>query len=244
MAAAIAAVGGRVMVCSRSAAWLHRFITKPPDEVDLVVKANRHPSGRKGVTIRSARDYDSIPCMLRHGIPCTGVNRTLLDLARDFGEEELVAAIVRAIALRKTSLRSLCRACARRGRFIGAPLMRRVLALLTCELSHSRDERRLRAALRELGLRPHSKPYPVVSGERVIAEVDIAFPELRLAIEVDGPHHMLPEQHERDLRRDRQLHRLGWTTLRFTIYEIRRDAASVAAEIAAAAAATAATDDR
>jgi very-short-patch-repair endonuclease len=42
-----------------------------------------------------------------------------------------------------------------------------------------------------------------------VAEVDLAFPELKIAIEVDGGVHLLEEVHERDLPRQNQLVLLG-----------------------------------
>lgn len=45
--------------------------------------------------------------------------------------------------------------------------------------------------------------------------LDFAYREVKLAIEIDGPHHRLPEVHARDVRRDVRLRSLGWTIERF-----------------------------
>ena len=45
--------------------------------------------------------------------------------------------------------------------------------------------------------------------------IDFAYPDVMLAIEIDGPHHRLPEYRERDARRDGRLRALGWTIERF-----------------------------
>lgn len=45
--------------------------------------------------------------------------------------------------------------------------------------------------------------------------IDFAYPSVKLAIEVDGPHHRLPAAQIRDARRDRRLRQLGWTVDRF-----------------------------
>jgi very-short-patch-repair endonuclease len=39
---------------------------------------------------------------------------------------------------------------------------------------------------------------------------------VKLAIEIDGPHHRLPEVRARDVRRDRRLEGLGWQVMRFS----------------------------
>ena len=46
--------------------------------------------------------------------------------------------------------------------------------------------------------------------------LDFAYVEVKLAIEIDGPHHRLPEVQARDARRDRRLARLGWHVMRFS----------------------------
>lgn len=52
--------------------------------------------------------------------------------------------------------------------------------------------------------------------------IDFAFPNHKLAVEADGVYwHSLPENIERDKRKDRSLKRKDWTILRFTGDEIR-----------------------
>jgi very-short-patch-repair endonuclease len=61
----------------------------------------------------------------------------------------------------------------------------------------------------------------------------LAFPELRLVIEVDGyAAHFAPERQRYDRQRDHRLRRAGWTVLRYDWWEITYDAARVAREIA------------
>ncbi len=51
----------------------------------------------------------------------------------------------------------------------------------------------------------------------MVGEKDIACEPLRLDIEVDGPHHRLPAQQERDRRRDRLVRAASWTVERFPV---------------------------
>jgi predicted alpha/beta-hydrolase family hydrolase len=54
--------------------------------------------------------------------------------------------------------------------------------------------------------------------------LDRAWPEVKLAVELDGRrHHTSPEDRQRDLARDAELAALGWVVLRFTYAEVRRD---------------------
>jgi len=86
-------------------------------------------------------------------------------------------------------------------------------------------EERLLAALRDRSLQPEVQ-YGIGR-----YRVDFAFPPHRLVVEADGRawHDAV-----RDADRDAHLAALGWMTLRFTGSEIYRDAAGVAARVAAA----------
>ena len=44
--------------------------------------------------------------------------------------------------------------------------------------------------------------------------IDFAFPDIQVAVEIDGSQHRLPENIERDKRRDEELAELGWETIR------------------------------
>jgi hypothetical protein len=47
------------------------------------------------------------------------------------------------------------------------------------------------------------------------ATIDFLCPSLRIAVEVDGPHHLKVEQFRRDRRKDRELQKAGYLILRF-----------------------------
>lgn len=70
-----------------------------------------------------------------------------------------------------------------------------------------------RAALR-IGRWGH-KPPRVVQQHRVGRyRLDFAWPDLRIALEVDGWHHLRPESAAKDARRDAALREMGWLTFR------------------------------
>jgi hypothetical protein len=46
-------------------------------------------------------------------------------------------------------------------------------------------------------------------------EVDFHWPELKLAVEIDGPHHGRPRDRDADARQDRALQAAGYDTLHF-----------------------------
>lgn len=51
-------------------------------------------------------------------------------------------------------------------------------------------------------------------------KIDVASPELKLGIEVDGRSHLLARRKAEDRRKEAVLQRLGWTVLRFTNREV------------------------
>ena len=63
--------------------------------------------------------------------------------------------------------------------------------------------------------------HEVWHGGRFIARIDCAYPDRKLAIEVDGfEHHSSPEAFQRDRTRQNRLVALGWTVLRFTWHDV------------------------
>ncbi len=66
-----------------------------------------------------------------------------------------------------------------------------------------------------------------------IAEIDIAKPDILYGVEIDGPHHDLPEQRRRDEERDQRLREVGWRIDRFGCEDVLADPAGFAARIRA-----------
>jgi REase_MTES_1575 len=66
--------------------------------------------------------------------------------------------------------------------------------------------------------------WNVLDGARHVAEVDLAWPEVRLCVEFDGwKTHGSRAAFVRDRARDRALFPLGWTVLRYTWDDVVRD---------------------
>ena len=69
----------------------------------------------------------------------------------------------------------------------------------------------------------------VVCSSGAVLHPDLAYPELRIAIEYEGEEHRLDGQRWRDdIARRRALERLGWIVLRMTIDDLRAPAALLA----------------
>ena len=85
--------------------------------------------------------------------------------------------------------------------------------------------------LDEAGLH-HRTQHRVRHHGRVIARVDIAFVEARLAVEVDGfAWHRTPRQLAADHERHNRLQLAGWRVLRISVRQLRSDPQGVVAQV-------------
>ena len=62
-------------------------------------------------------------------------------------------------------------------------------------------------------------------------QLDLAFPEIKLAVEIDGGVHRRPERVLGDKKRTGILNALGWTVLRFWNDQVTKDSLKVKADI-------------
>ncbi len=97
-------------------------------------------------------------------------------------------------------------------------------------VSHAEDL--LAQALARRGVRvTRQLSVPTPSGTRPYL-LDFAIIDARVDIEVDGPHHTVPLQREKDAYRDAWLRRHGWRVIRIPADAVQQDADGTAAKIA------------
>ena len=120
----------------------------------------------------------------------------------------------------------------------GAGVLRKVLAEREFgdAVSDSKLEKRMARLLRRAGLPRAVFHYVVCTpGGVFLAEVDFAYPDVKLAVEVDGfGVHGTPRAMAKDFVRQNGLVPYGWRVLRFTWRQVVRQPELVAAAIAAA----------
>lgn len=227
--AALLAVGPRAVLAHRSAAWLHGLGDVPRVPELLVPDDERCRLG--GLLIRRSR-LRFTP-VLRQGLRCTGVVRTLFDCAALFPPAELSVLVDRVFAVRTVRLDVLVRALshAANSNHPGRVRLERELAQrhLTDVPPPSMLESEFRRLLQRSGL-----PLPVAEltwqGGRY--RLDFAYPDRRLAIEVDGyAFHSRPAQMQADYQRRNQLVQDGWSLLLFTWADVVYDPQRVVATI-------------
>ena len=161
-----------------------------------------------------------------HGFRCTTALRTAVDIARSEPPADAVAAIDVLAHKGLVLADELAAAAAALPVGRGCRQARRVAALVDAR-AESQPESRVRLLLVQAGLSPVPQ-YTVRDGEgRFVARVDLAFPELRVAVEYDGAWHAEGAQFRRDRRRLNALVAAGWVVLHLTAGDLREPAAVV-----------------
>jgi len=169
--------------------------------------------------------------VLDDDVPVTSALRTAWDVAALEPLGTAVAALdgmVRAGLVDAADLRAKVEASV--GQW-GATRVRRALELIDPR-AESAPESRVRIALVLAGLQPVPQ-FEVRAGDRLLARVDLAFPEVRLAVEYEGAYHFEDDQIVRDDERYARLRTAGWTVIRLSAADLR-DLDGVVARIRAA----------
>jgi len=204
-----------LLACGPTAALSHR--------TSLHVSQIRHRVGAVEVIIPGGRATAGVrwrraplppgDVVERHGMRVTTPARTLVDVAGTTSRRDLARLVEEAQRRHLVTPGELAVAVARaRGR-TGIGRLRAIL--LTAEepaFTRSEAERRLLELIRGAGL-----PRPLTNVNVAGYEVDFAWPEQRLIIEVDGyEFHRSREAFERDRARDAALLAAGHRVLRVT----------------------------
>lgn len=158
----------------------------------------------------------------RRGVPCTGLSRTVLDLAAVVSRKRLdrtIDAVLRDRQLRPSDLYGVLASHARRGR-AGCGALRASLEARRGDdpVPLSEWGRMVQDLLVEAGLGPPRLEYRICRADgSLIAQVDLAYPRHRLAIELDSVrYHLNRESFVSDPRRRNRLMVAGWNVLTFT----------------------------
>ena len=239
MAACLA--GGPLAVAShRSSARIWKLVGPNDDTVEITVPYPLSPRLR-GVVVHRSSDLVDHQTTVRRRIPVTNPLRTMVDLAAVLSpaevEEALDAGLSWPSLFSVAAIEATLKEISGRGRR-GAGVLRKVLSerVLGDAVSDSELEKRMAKLLRRAGLPPAVFHYVVLTPAGLfLAEVDFAYPEVRLAIEVDGfGVHGTPRAMAKDFVRQNGLVPYGWRVLRFTWRQVTREPEMVAAAIRAA----------
>jgi hypothetical protein len=218
MAAALAC-GADAVVSHRSAAALLGLLDRGPASIEVIASGG---NGRKiaGIHVHHVGPLRRDETGTVDGIPCTSPARTLVDSAGTVGTRTLRSMFERAAAKKMLDLDSI-EASMRRGR-PGAPALRALIeewrpaaTVAATQLLKSPLEAMVLPLVVRQGLPAPRCNVPVrlVGGRRI--EVDFLWEEQRFVLEADSrDFHATDYALRRDRWRDRELMRVGYSSLR------------------------------
>ena len=209
--AAVYACGPGSLLSHRAAGALQGLL----DSTGVIeVTAKRGCKPKPGVVVHRSRHVHPDDRAQVDGIPTTSVARTLVDLADVLNERQLTRAVRQAELLKVFDLRAIEAALERSPGRRGRHRLKRVLVAYRPEphLLRSRAERRLKRLCER-----HHLPQPQFNAQVAGYEVDVYWPQARLALEFDGAEtHQTRFAFHEDRRRDRVLATEGIQVARVT----------------------------
>lgn len=216
MAACLWAGAGAVS-SHRTAGALWGLDGMPPGVVEITtLRRLRSPAVLLHQSRLTPRDATAIG-----SIPVTDSTRTLIDLGAVARREMVEVALDDALRRRLTSLKLLLARLddlGGKGRR-GAGVLRSLLEQRDPKKPPPESvlEARLIGLLRRARLPEPARQFPVREGGRLLARVDLAYPEVLLAIEADGyRYHSGRVAWQRDLKRRNALTSRGWRVIHVT----------------------------
>ena len=225
---------GEAAALSHSSALRHAEIADLRDRRIhvLVPRGSCAPRGR--IVVHRTTLLDDRDVRTFDGLRCTTVARTLIDLAGSVPYPTLAYACRQVEYARQLDVTAIGHTLARMNRPPGVRALRRALAAAGIDgaILETRLEHRALVALLAAGLpQPVTQePFDLRPDHREV-RVDFWYPDARLVVEVDGPHHRLPLQQALDERRDAAFARRGIIVARISDDELDADAAGVADRI-------------
>lgn len=229
--AAVLVSGEGALLSHRSAAALWDLRADSRSKIDVTIQGS---TGRVRtlIDVHSGAQIAPSDIALHHGIPCTSVARTLLDLGGVVDRRALERALDRADELRRFDRKALAEVLARCPRRRGARSLRAVLDEdAGPAATRSVAEERFLVAIQDAGLpRPEVNRWIPLEGSSGYRP-DFLWPDVRLIVEVDSrTHHARRTAFRHDRQRDRRLALAGFETRRYGATEIVDDPAKVISE--------------
>jgi very-short-patch-repair endonuclease len=212
------------------AVWGVRHLDRP---LHLTVDQSVKRAGAPELLVhrRLRFDPESPQCVQRRGLLVTALPRTVIDswpllppaerrpLALDLSNRGLVTA------------RHLGEALAERPNVAGRRGLRQTIELIADGCRSELEAHGVLNVFRHRSLPPSVGQYQVQLPARRF-RLDRAWPEVKLAVELDGAqHHTSSADRQKDLARDRELAAHGWIVLRFTYANVLRDPGGVRATV-------------
>ncbi|MGY1600985.1 endonuclease domain-containing protein [Geodermatophilus sp. SYSU D00815] len=212
------------------AVWGLRPLERP---LHLTVDQSVKRAGAPGLVVHRRLRFDprSAQCVLRQDLLVTALPRSIIDSWPLLPPRDRRPFVLDLANRGLVTAGRLDEALAERPNVAGRRGLRQTIDLLADGVRSELEAHGVLKVFRHRSLPPSVGQYTVqLPGRRI--RLDRAWPEAKLAVELDGAqHHTSPEQRQKDLARDRELAALGWVVLRFTYADVLRDPDGVRAKV-------------
>jgi hypothetical protein len=200
----------------------------------LTIDQDRRRAGSQGLVVHRRNHFDVAEhCSVVRGLRVTALPRSVVDawpLMPLPSRRPLLLDLVRE---RKASTTDVRAALAERPNVGGHRALAQAIELAEDGCQSELEAMGVLSVFRHRSLPPSVGQFVVVAEGRR-RKLDRAWPEVRLAVELDGAKfHTDPEARRQDLARDAALASIGWLVLRFTYADVLRDPDGVRARVLA-----------
>ncbi|PJK23149.1 hypothetical protein [Mycolicibacterium goodii] len=203
----------RGVLAGYSAAALHGARWIDPGLPAYILDTNRRPA--RGIVVWSDAVEDDEICLIGD-MRVTTPARTAVDLACKFPEDIAVPAIDALVRAARLKVADIELAVENRVARKGIRQARNTIALVDPGAESPR-ETWLRLVVVRAGYPPPQTQYAVLNEYgALIGEVDMAWPELKIALEYEGLHHTDPVTLRKDIQRMDEMVEAGWIVIRVT----------------------------
>ena len=236
--AACLAGGAGAAVSHRSAARLWGLRGAASPRVEITVPGTSGPRLAMSMVHRS-RMLDAVDVRIHEGIAVTRPERTLVDVTAVVSTDAAIGMLESAVHLGLTTPDHIWRYLSR----YGGPGCRGAGQLRTLLVARGPTARPTESALEDLALRvlfhagapPPVRQFVIRGPDGQVIRVDIAYPPVRLAIEVDSARwHSDSESFRRDRAKWNLLTSLGWTLIVVTDFDLHERPDRVGLEVVGA----------
>ena len=183
-------------------------------ELHITLRYNQRRHHHPGAVVHVSRTLDDSDQLAIEGIPTVIVPVCLLQIA-----EHATTAMIQALegcmrdGISPTWIRQVAARYDRPGRSATNRVLRALDERVDGTLPRSWFQRLASHLLADVGIETVDE-YPIYEGRRLLAQLDLAIPDLRIGLECQSWRwHATPDAQRRDAARKRSLRRLGWEIL-------------------------------
>jgi very-short-patch-repair endonuclease len=205
-----------VFVSHLSAAELHGLKVWSDSVEHFITLGKNHFSDRTNARIHRTQELPVKDTTLIEGIPATSMARTIIDLAEYLTPYALAIVVDDALQRKLVTLPQLVECYERVGRWAGRKRFRPIKEVLAERAASEKVESALERKILQV-IRSNGLPIPELQYQFDSYRLDMAYPQYKVAIEVDGfAFHSTRESFDADRKRDNTLKLAGWNVVHFT----------------------------